>query len=229
MPYAQLRLNADGSVSPSPYLAGNPALQSISQISGTEANGNQSYNALQATVLKRYSSGLQYQVAYTYSKCLTDSSGYYGSWGGQTTPTSPYWQNLYDKKAEWGPCYYDVKHVLSTYAIYDLPFGKGRRYGNDMNKAMNAVAGDWSLSGIYSLHGGFPLTVSAGDASGTNSRGARANCNAPANVFGTQNSAAGGYQWVDPNVYGAPNPHTFGTCGVGTVRGPGLSSVDLTF
>ena len=51
-------------------------------------------------------------------------SGYYGSWGGQTTPTSPYWQNLYDKKAEWGPCYYDVTHLLTTYAVYDIPFGR---------------------------------------------------------------------------------------------------------
>ena len=66
---------------------------------------------------------------------MTDSSGYYGSWGGQTTPTSPYWQNLYDKKAEWGPCYYDVTHVLSTYAVYDIPFGRGRKYGTDINKA----------------------------------------------------------------------------------------------
>ena len=121
MPYAQLRLNSDGSTSPSPYLSGNPALKNIAQISGTEANGNQRYDALQATLQKRYSDGLQYQVAYTYSKCLTDSSGYYGSWGGQTTPTSPYWQNLYDRKAEWGPCYYDVTHVLSTYAVYDIP------------------------------------------------------------------------------------------------------------
>ena len=84
------------------------------------------------------------------------------------------------------------------------------------------MVGDWSVSGIYSLHGGFPLTISAGDASGTKSRGARANCIAPANVFGTQNSPSGGYQWFDPNSYSDPSPHTFGTCGVGTVRGPGF-------
>ena len=103
MPYLQKQLNADGTVSPSAYLAGNPTLQNdIGQISGTASDGNQSYNALQAVLQQRYSNGLQFQVAYTYSKCLTDSSGYYGSWGGQTTPTSPYWQDLYDKKAEWG-------------------------------------------------------------------------------------------------------------------------------
>jgi Carboxypeptidase regulatory-like domain len=114
MPYLQEQLLPNGTVVPSPYLSGNPTLQNeISQISGTASNGNQSYNALQVVVSKRLSEGLQYNVAYTYSKCMTDSSGYYGSWGGQTTPTSPYWQNLYDQKAEWGPCYYDVTHVLT--------------------------------------------------------------------------------------------------------------------
>ena len=49
---------------------------------------------------------------------MTDSSGYYGSWGGQTTPTSPYWQNLYDKKSEWGPCYYDVD--ACAYRLCDI-------------------------------------------------------------------------------------------------------------
>ena len=160
MPYAQLAPESDGTITPSPWLSGNPQLATIGQISGTESNGNQTYNALQAVLQQRYSNGLQFQVAYTYSKCMTDSSGYYGSWGGQTTPTSPYWQNLYDKKAEWGPCYYDVTHVLTSYAIYDIPFGKGRKYGKDMNAVVNAFVGDWTVTGIYTVHGGFPLTIS---------------------------------------------------------------------
>ena len=128
MPYFQRRLNPDGTTSPSPFLSGNPALANIGQISGTETNGNQSYNALQAVLHKSSGNGLEYQVAYTYSKCMTNSSGYYGSWGGQTTPTSPYWQNLYDMKAEWGPCYYDVTHVLTSYAVYELPWAETRKW-----------------------------------------------------------------------------------------------------
>jgi hypothetical protein len=229
MPYLQEKLLPNGTVAPSDYLAGNPALQNdIGQISGTASNGNQSYNALQAVLLKRFSNGLEYSVAYTYSKCMTDSSGYYGSWGGQATPTSPYWQNLYDKKAEWGPCYYDATHVLTSYATYDIPVGRNRAIGRDMNRALDAVVGGWQVNGILSLHTGFPLTISAGDASGTNSRGSRANCLAPPHVFGEMNSPLGGYQWFDPNSYGPAAPHTFGTCGVGTVRGPGLHTFDMS-
>ncbi len=229
MPYLQRQLLPGGATAPSPYLAGNPTLQNeIGQISGTASNGNQSYNALQAVLQKRLSNGLEYSVSYTYSKCMTDSSGYYGSWSGQTTPTSPYWQNLYDKKAEWGPCYYDAEHILTSYATYDIPIGRGRAIGNNMNKVVNAVVGGWQVNGILSLHTGFPLTVNAGDASGTNSRGSRPNCIAPAHVFGAQNSPLGGYQWFDPNSYGPALPGTFGTCGVGTVRGPGLHNLDLS-
>jgi hypothetical protein len=228
MPYFQRRLNSDGTTSPSPFLSGNPALASIGQISGTESNGNQSYNALQAVLHKRMENGLQGQVAYTYSKCMTNSSGYYGSWGGQTTPTSPYFQNLYDMKAEWGPCYYDVTHVLTSYAVYELPVGRGKKFGKDMNKAVDAVVGGWQASGIFSWHGGFPLTISGGDTSGTNSRGSRADCIAPARVLGKQEYSGGGYQWFDPSSYTSSLPGQFGSCGVGTVRGPGLVDLDFT-
>jgi hypothetical protein len=227
MPYAQLRLNTDGTISPSPFLSGNPQLAG-DQISGTASNGNQSYNALQAVLKKSLTNGLEYSVAYTYSKCMTDSSGYYGSWSGAATPTSPYFQNLYDQKAEWGPCYYDAGQILTSYATYDLPFGRGRKYGKDMNKIADAVVGGWQVNGILSLHGGFPLTISGSDASGTNSRGARANCLSPVHINGRQNSPDGGYQWFDPSAFGPADPGTFGTCGVATVRGPGLHNLDLS-
>jgi hypothetical protein len=230
MPYLQKQLLPGGGTANSVYLSGNPTLQTdIGQISGTASNGNQSYNGLQVTLQKRLSNGLQGQVAYTYSKCLTDSSGYYGSWGGQTTPTSPYWQNLYDKKAEWGPCYYDVTHILTAYATYDLPFGRNRAYGKNMNKFVNAVVGDWQLSGIATFHGGFPLTISGSDASGTNSRGSRANCISPVSNLGEQNSPSGGFQWFNQSPFGPADAGTFGTCGVGTVRGPGLHTLDMSF
>jgi len=231
MPYFQKQLNPDGTVSGSPYLSGNPAVyDNISQISGTASNGNQAYNSLQAVLLKRFSNGLEYSVAYTYSKCMTDSSGYYGSWGGQTIPVSPYWQNLYDKRAEWGPCYYDVTHILTSYATYDIPFGHDRKFGKSINPVVNAIAGDWQANAILTLHTGYALTTSGPDASGTNSRGARPDCLSPTSVLGTQNSPLGGYQWFDASasVFGPAATGTFGTCGVGTVRGPGLHTLDLS-
>ena len=68
--------------------------------------------------------------------------------GRSTTPTSPYLQNLYDQSAEWGPCYYDSTHVLTSYATYDLPFGRDRQFGKDMNPVVNAIVGDWQVNGF---------------------------------------------------------------------------------
>jgi len=90
MPYLQEQL-VGGVVKPSVFFSGNPALQSdISQISGTASVGKMKYNALQTVLQKRLSHGLEYQVAYTYSKCMTDNSGYYGTWGDTSaSPASP--------------------------------------------------------------------------------------------------------------------------------------------
>ena len=89
------------------------------------------YNALQAVFQKAPSHGLQYQVSYTYGKCMTNNSGYYGTWSNAraSNTASPYWQNIYDPKAEWSPCYYDETHNLTSYAVYELPFGKGKKFG----------------------------------------------------------------------------------------------------
>jgi len=84
-PYAQKQLNLDDTVSPSFYFSGNPTLANeIGAISGTSSTGYMSYNALQVVLQQRISNGLQGQVAYTWSHCLTNNSGYYGTWGGAT-------------------------------------------------------------------------------------------------------------------------------------------------
>ncbi len=231
-PYKQGLLLPNGTVQPSAYLSGNPAVyNSIGQISGTETNGNQSYNALQATLSRRLLGGLQANVAYTYSKCMTDSTGFYGA-GDQTHTASPYIQNLYNRQAEWGPCGWDVTHIISAYASYDLPFGRNRLIGRNMGKAADAVVGGWQVNAIVSVHNGFPITINNNvtDTTNTGQRSNRANCVSPAVVLGTQNfgGAGGGYQWFDPTTFASTPIGSFGNCGVGTVRGPGLTTADLS-
>jgi hypothetical protein len=228
MPYFQKVLNPDGTVSPTRYLAGNPTLLSeIGQISGTATTGNQDYEALQMQVRRRLSAGLEYTVGYTYSKCMTNNMGYYGQ-GGQAAQLNWYYQNIYDAKAEWGPCDYDATHNFFTNAVYDLPFGRDRHFGRSMNKAVDAVVGGWEAAGILTLHTGFALSIGGNDASNTGSRGARADCISPVDILGTQGSSVGnGYQWFNPSAFAQAANGTFGNCGVGTVRGPGLATFDF--
>jgi Carboxypeptidase regulatory-like domain len=246
MPYLQKQQLPDSAcgappcTAPSAFLGGNPTLQSdIAQISGTASVGSMKYNALQAVLQKRYSTGLQYQVAYTFSKCTTDNSGYYGTWGStQATPANPYYQNLYNPKADWAECYFDAAHVLSSYAVYDLPFGKGKRFGSNMHPVANAIVGNWSISPILSLHTGFPLALYdfGDDQTKTGSRGLRPNCGDGAgktfgrrNAFDATSGAYIGYQYFDPTPYSKAPAGQFGNCPAqGPVRGPGYADVDLS-
>ena len=221
--------------SPSPFFSNNAQLLStISPFtSGTQSNGTMGYNALQAVLQKQMSNGLQYQVAYTYSKCMSNNTGYYGSWGAQATTASPYWQNIYDPKAEWAPCFYDATHSLTAYTVYELPIGHGKRFGKDLNKAVNAVIGGWTVSPIITLHTGFPMTpYGSGDQSGTNSRSSRPDCASLPSVQGrTPGTGFNGYQWfVNNGNFSIPAVGTFGNCAaqLGGLRGPGYDDIDLS-
>ncbi|HTV81655.1 MAG TPA: carboxypeptidase regulatory-like domain-containing protein [Acidobacteriaceae bacterium] len=223
----QLRLLPGGATQPSPYLAGNPALTStVSYVTATYSDGNASYNGLQAVLQRRLANGLEGQISYAWSHCLTNSIGFYGD-VGQASNASAYWQNLYDPGVEWGSCYFDLHNNLTTNFVYNLPFGRGRQLASHVNRATNAIINNWTFAGIYTFRGGFPLTVvDATDYSGTNSRGERADC--LGNVEYLKQRTISGVQWVNANTYANPRNGTFGTCGISTLRGPGLDDVDLS-
>ncbi len=216
------------------------------------SNSNQSYNSLQAVLERRMGNGLQGQVAYTYSKCLSNSPGYFGTGWGSTNATSsggqPGPQNIYDPHSDWGPCFFDQTHVLSSYVTYQLPFGKGKQFGHDMNSALNAAIGNWEIGAIMTAHSGNALTLNQfggwgsgfdADPSNTNGIGPstlaeRPNCNGPVEIANQRVAATSttpGYiQWINPsNISSAtPGVDAFGTCSVGNVRGPKIVDFDLS-
>jgi hypothetical protein len=228
---------------PSPFFANGdgPALLSAintggGTVSGTQSNGRMMYNALQAVLQKTPNKGLQYQVSYTYAKCMSNNTGYYGtgSPARASSNASPYWQNVYDPAAEWAPCYYDETHNLTAYAVYQLPIGQGKQFGGGMSKAMDTVVGGWNVSPIVTLHTGFPLALAtnASDPTGTGSRGLRPDCDGTNTVFGRSPAPAGtggGFLWFDPSNYANPTT-TFGTCApqLGGLRGPGYYNWDIS-
>ena len=225
---------------PSPYFAANPTLYNVlgnpaqggegATVSGTKSNGTMSYNSLQVVLQKQMTHGLQYQVAYTLSKCMSDSTGYYGAWNNALS-ASAYWQNVYDQKAEWAPCYYDATHVISAYAIYDLPFGRGKMFGKNANRVVNGVIGGWEVSPIVSFRTGWPMPVySAQDESGTFGRGARADCNGVPSIVNTFIPAVGRQWFNNTGQFTNPAVGTFGNCSpqLGGLRSPHYSDVDLS-
>ena len=236
-PYSQLQLT-NGVPSPGQYFQGNPALLAdISTVSGTASEGFQTYHALQAVLQKRMSNGLQGQLAYTWSHCMSNNSGYYGTWGyaTQATPGSPYYQNLYDPHADYASCYFDSRNILSAYGTYDLPIGKGKMIGSNMNSVVNAVVGGWQGSTIVQVHSGFPLAVYQAANNLYNSiggRGARPDCTPSLmQSFGrhpfVNNGAFQGFQYISPAGYSAPTG-AFGNCPLqGPQTGAGFADTDI--
>ena len=227
---------------PSPYFAANPALYSVlgggtptsdtpgAEVSGTKSNGTMRYNSLQAVLQKQMTHGLQYQVAYTLSKCMSDSTGYYGAWNNALS-ASAYWQNVYDQKSEYAPCYYDATHVVSAYAIYDLPFGRGKMLGKNANRAVNGVIGNWEVSPIVSFRTGWPLPPQgAQDQSGTYSRGIRPDCSGVPSITNTFLPGVGRQWFNNTGQITQPAIGTFGNCSpqLGDLRSPHYSDVDLS-
>jgi hypothetical protein len=238
--YAQRQLQSDGSTAPSPFFAANPTLYSVlghpatgvadATVSGTKSNGNMTYNALQAVLQQEMRHGLQYQVSYTFSKCMSDSTGYYGAWNNALS-ASAYWQNVYDQRSEWAPCYYDATNVLSAYAVYDLPFGHGKAVGGNVNGVVNQVIGGWAVSPIVSFRTGWPLPVQgAQDNSGTFGRGARANCDGVPSISKTRIEGIGVQWFTNTGQFTQPAKGTFGNCSpqLDNLRSPHYTDVDLS-
>jgi len=231
--------------------AGNPICGVETLAGANMSNSDQKYNALQAVLQKRIGSGLEGQVAYTWSKCMSNSPGYFGTGWGSTNAMSsggqPGWENIYNPRLDWGPCYYDQTHIVTSYVTYQLPFGRGRQFGHDMNPALNGVLGNWEIGAIVTLHTGNALTLNnfggwgvAGNSDNTNGidpetlaglpdcSGTPTVLNQKVPVSGTQPAYI---QYINgsfgSNVSPAA-PNTFGTCTVGNVRGPGYADFDLS-
>jgi Carboxypeptidase regulatory-like domain len=230
-------LLSDGTIT-YPYIGGMNSAASgltgfgpnqLGNLKDTASVGQMNYNALQAVFQKRYGHGLETQVSWTYGKCMTDNDGYYGTWGAnkEATPAANYWQNLYDPHADYARCYWDSKHVISAYALYELPFGRGKQFGNSMGTAANAVVGNWSINPIVSFHTGFPLALYGPDNSGTGSPAPRPDCTG--NVSYPRTVTNAGMQWFSPADFSAPAAGTFGNCPAqGPVIGPRYTDFDIS-
>jgi hypothetical protein len=224
----------NGTVTPGPYLSGNPTLKNIGtgQVRLNATVGRQNYDALQLAFQRRLSNGLAFQANYTWSKCLTNNQGYYGRYGDATASQASadvaFQQYVYNINQDYGFCDHDVTNVFNGYLTYDLPVGKHRTYAQNVNKFVNAVVGDWQLNTVYTVHGGFPISMLdwAGDP-GTGSFQPRPDCIAPSRQTPYQNFSGGGYIWFDPSTMKDPAAGHFGNCGVSTERGPGIKQVDV--
>lgn len=116
------------------------------------------FDSLWVQYTHRFSGGLQLLSSYQWSKALDDGSEDQG-WelGGSSSP----WRDYYNRKLEYSVSAHDVPQSFVTSLVYQLPVGRGKRFGSGWSGPVNAVAGGWQLSSIIRLTSGFPLSIEA--------------------------------------------------------------------
>lgn len=119
--------------------------------------GSADYHSLQTKAEHRFSHGLNFLVAYTFSKTLTDAGDLLSGGGvsGFRAPDLP----GFGIQGDWGLAPFDVRHSFVASGTYDLPFGRGRTYMSSANKLTDSVLGGWSFNWILTLHSGNPQTI----------------------------------------------------------------------
>lgn len=131
-------------------------------LAGISSVGRSDYHSMIVTLRKRYSRGLQFDLNYTLSESKDTGSqvergsafGNFGN-GGYTG----FLLNSFEPELHYSTSDFDVRHQVNFNWIYDLPFGRGRKFGGSAGGFVNQVIGDWSIAGLTRWTSGFPFNV----------------------------------------------------------------------
>ena len=136
-----------GQADPVPYFF-NPQYGALSAW-GTIAKSN--YHGFSASLRQRFHD-LQWDFNYTYSHSLDNASGLQTS----TTYGGAFIENAIRPNDNYANSDFDIRHQINANVIYQLPIGRGKRFGGSMNRGLDALIGGWQISGIYRWNTGLP-------------------------------------------------------------------------
>ena len=142
------------------------------RINSRDTGANASYQSLQVDISHRFQQGFQMNSSYTFAKALSDNqgpanTGFAGESGGARSTS------ILNRAADFGNVFGTRRNRWNTTMVYDLPFGRGKQYGHDMPRLLDALVGGWRISNIFLWQSGpfespyFPS--GQGDPSGTGS------------------------------------------------------------
>jgi hypothetical protein len=200
--------------------------------------GISNYNSLQAKIERRFSAGFTMLASYTYGKALTDSVDHLSTSGvGNGVDVGEFKepQNGKNRRLEYGPSEFDISHRFVVSGVWQLPFGRSRRYGRNWTGAKDVALGGWEFSPIFSAQGGLPLTINQSQAVNIGGeRRSRPNRIANGALPDSQRTVD---RWFDTSAFVALNAtpgqpgfvpnQIYGNSGVGILRGPGLVNLDF--
>jgi hypothetical protein len=191
-------------------------------IQGSTNNTVSNYHSLQAEIKKRMTKGFSFDFNYVWSHMLDDldSSGWGGRGGDQV------YQNGLDAGSNYNNSSFDVRNAFKGYAVYELPFGKGKMFLNK-NWLLDEAVGGWQVSGTLVLSTGNPFSiVSTQNTYTLDTKNGRAFPNwSGVNPIPKDRSIN---NWYNAAAFTQPTNGTFGTVRRNSVYGPGIDEVNLS-
>ena len=187
----------------------------------TVSNGWGNYHAASVKLERRFSKGLQFLSAYTWSHALANANTTLSgslNWG---FPNDTNWASGYSNAA------WDIRHSFTTGFLYELPFGKGKSWGAHLNRGADMLLGGWQTNGLLTLRGGVVYTLN-----GTGCQGVWNRCepNIVPGFVANQAPPAGRTpnEWFDVNAYTVAAPLTGGNLGIQDMTGPPTKTLDFS-
>ncbi len=177
------------------------------------------YGSAQLSLKKRFGHGLNAEISYVWSrmKDQQDTSGWGSHYGNAV------YQDAFDPAANYALSNFDVPHVVKGFWVYQIPLGKGHSVLN--NSAGDAVLGGWQVSSTFIFQSGNPFTPVMDSNTGSGALGGSWFPNLVGNPSVSNQSIN---QWFNQLAYATPAINTFGKNGRNTLRGPGLTAMDLS-
>jgi hypothetical protein len=205
---------------PFPWISGTPFF-------GTD-RGNANYNALQIKLDHRFANGFQYLVSYTWSKAIdTGSSGWFAAENGSGAGGSSSLQNYYDPNGSRSVSSYDIPHFLSMSGVWELPFGKGKRYFSQHALA-SRLLGNWQMNGVVQLRSGQPYNLAvSGDVANIGNSVSWWNYARPNLVGNPQPAHPTTQEWFNPSAFAVPS-FSYGNFGRNVLRTPSVADADFS-
>ncbi len=201
----------DGPIDPRrPFYRIAPTISVINQRNG---DADSSYQSAQFKVVKRYGAGLTFLASYTISKSIDDYTGI----------LFPLDDKLNRGLSNAGGKAVDIPQNFVFSYSYELPFGRGKRWLSGSSRALDLVAGGWSVNGVTTFRSGPPLAVSVATSQLNTSTGNRADITCTSVPMPKQVT-----QWFDTSCFTDPARFKFGNGGIGHIRGPGLNNWDFS-
>jgi hypothetical protein len=217
---------------PTPATPRSPISPSIGAVTAEMNQGSSIYHALQVKLERRFSSGFYLLGSYTWSKSIDEGSSTV-SGDNTAVASSAEPENSFNLRAERGPSDFDLRHRMVVSYIYELPFGKGKKFLNGSSGVVDAFLGGWQVNGITSAQSGFPFTPRLANGSSDINSGPGGIVRPYLVGNPTLTSGQSIHDWFNVAAFAVPGQdgtpaYTFGNAGRNILRGPNTANLDFS-